>query len=543
MLRQYINIHALRNKEGFAFVLILGIIAITTALSLSFLQKAGIGTSATATRFSAMQAHYLARSATNHALWRLLNDPNFSTSGTSYYMHDLGAGRYGHKVRKPTLTKFGTVATVGGVSNAVTRQSYVQYLKPYDIITLYDKNLEEIPQSRRLLGASLLDPSDTANDGLDTAQWMVLKGCPKRKEMIMGTLDNAFDINFVVWNGSTWGNLIEFTQDAGTNNYRSFDVAYENQSGKALVLARDATDLVRYNIWNGSGWASPTAQTDASITPEGNISYLTMASNPISNEILIAEVQNSNDLKLVRWDGSSFTDYGEIEQSMGTDKYGSAVIVYEQQSGDALILYNIFNNSQINYRVWSGTSLSPIEYQAPDFIGNIYTIRAAADPNSDYILVVAVDKKKNLNVAVWDGNAWTGPHEIETAMDATEGQNFDVAWEYSGDEVVVAWGSQSSGGNRIRHYTWRKGTALSAQAVQSGPDFQNEISKVRLCSISNTQKIILLVENTDRELRYSLWIGNTFLGDPGILLDPNLAIGDLPFNITESGVTYTGGSG
>ena len=92
----------------------------------------------------------------------------------------------------------------------VTKQSYVQYLKPYNIITAYGQVGVVIPKNRRLLGAQWLDAVDTVNIGGDV-HWMVLQGCPQRKEMIMGTLDSANDINLAVWDGTSWGNLIEFT--------------------------------------------------------------------------------------------------------------------------------------------------------------------------------------------------------------------------------------------------------------------------------------------------------------------------------------------
>ena len=81
-------------------------------------------------------------------------------------------------------------------------------------------------------------------------------------------------------------------------------------------------------------------------------------------------------------------------------------------------------------------------------------------------------------------------------------------------------------------------------AVQVGPSVQNNIPWViRLFPISGTEKIGLLVRNNSNELRYSLWTGNTFMGDPAILVESSLPANFVPFGIAESGVTYTGGSG
>ena len=527
------TIRGIRKETGLAFVWILLLLAMISALSVAFLNKVGIGTAATATRGAAMQAHYLARSAANHALWRLLNEPGFPASGTVYYMHDLGNGRYGYKVRKPTLTKFGTIATVGGVSDVVTKQSYVQYLKPYNIITAYGRSADQIPEYRRLLGATWVDAADTVDIGSEQAHWMVMKGCPKRKEIIMGTLDNAEDINLAVWNGESWGNLIEFTNNTGSTLYRSFDIAYENLSGDALVVGRyDDGTTIKFNIWNGTAWVFGTPQNAFSII-WGELSYITMASKPNSDEILIAAVNTNNDIKIIQWNGSAFNDLGVIDYNMETNDYGCAAIVYEQQSGTGVILWNHRESKRIYFRLWNGIFLS-FTGVLPQFGQKPLVIRAGADPSSDTIFVAAVDNTEDLSVAVWDGDSWTDSREIFASVASKEGQVIDVAWEQSGGSVVTVWAS-SSDNRTVRYFNWPSGTSLSDHSVQTGPDFQNDIYKLQLQPISGSQKIILLGNTNGDQLRYSLWTGNRFLGDPAILLESSLASNELPFGIAESG--------
>ena len=70
---------------------------------------------------------------------------------------------------------------------------------------------------------------------------MELEGCPIRKEVVAGVLDSNDDINLAVWKGAAWGNQQTFTNTADSN-YKCFDIAYESQSGDALVVGRyDAT--------------------------------------------------------------------------------------------------------------------------------------------------------------------------------------------------------------------------------------------------------------------------------------------------------------
>ncbi len=507
------------------------LLVVINALSLSFLQKTVIGTSAAVSRQSAMKTDYLARSAANHALWRLLNDPDFAPTSTDYDMHDFGDGRYGYKVRKPSLTQFGTVATVGAVGDTVSKQSYVQYLKPYNIITTYDRTSGSTPKYRQLYGAFWGDAADTINDGSAQAQWMVLKGCSQRKEIIMGTLDNDGDINFAVWDGETWSNLKEFTSNAGSTSYRSFDIAYENLSGDALVVGRyNDNSTVRYNIWNGTAWTFGTAQTAFSL--DDKPSFVVMASKSGSDEILIAAVASSKKIKVVQWNGSAFNDLGEVDNSMETGDYGSAAVVYEQQSGTGVVLWNHSSSKRIYYRLWDGIALSAT-MQLPQFGEKIYMIRAAADPSSDTIFVAAVDSDQHLSVAVWDGDAWTDSREIFNSVSDKVGQVIDVAWESSGNAVLVVCGA-SSNKSKVRYYNWQSGNPLSDYSMQTGPNFQNDVYEVILQPISGTQKIVLLGSTSGNKLRYSIWTGNRFLGDPGIQLESSLSGNELPFGIAES---------
>lgn len=130
MAAYHIKITAGSGDAGIAYVTILFLLVIISAMSLAFLQKAGIGSSATAARGAGMQAHYLAESAANHAMWRLLNQGTFPAAENTYYMHSLAGGRYGYKVRRHTDTTFATIATVGVVGESVVHQSYVLYIKP-----------------------------------------------------------------------------------------------------------------------------------------------------------------------------------------------------------------------------------------------------------------------------------------------------------------------------------------------------------------------------------------------------------------------------
>jgi len=125
-----------------AYVAILVLLVLMTTMGLAFLYKTGVEASATMGRSDNMATQYLAEAAANHAMWRLLNEPAFPAATDVYYMHDLGAGRYGYKVRRHTDTTFATVAAVGATAQNVVHQSYVIYVKTSDPGDLENKNVE-----------------------------------------------------------------------------------------------------------------------------------------------------------------------------------------------------------------------------------------------------------------------------------------------------------------------------------------------------------------------------------------------------------------
>jgi len=119
-----------------AYVVVLLLVLLLTSLGLTFIHQVSTQRAATTGRLPGMQAEYLAESAANHAMWRLLNEPAFPAATDKYYMHSLAGGRYGYKVRRHTATTFATIATVGAMGDSVVRQSYVLYVKPSSAPTL-----------------------------------------------------------------------------------------------------------------------------------------------------------------------------------------------------------------------------------------------------------------------------------------------------------------------------------------------------------------------------------------------------------------------
>jgi photosystem II stability/assembly factor-like uncharacterized protein/Tfp pilus assembly protein PilX len=532
------------EEHGIAYVVLLIYLTIMTCLGLSFIHKVGLETKIVMNKTISSQAQYLARSAASHAMWGILNVPGFAPDGTVYYMHSLANGRYGYKIRKPTETTFATVATVGVIGENVVKQGYVPYIIASNVLTVYGNTTNPLPQYRRLIGADWSNTDDTPTGLPATITWAELEGCPIRKEIVGGVIDSNNNIKLTVWEGTGWANQHTLSTNADSN-YKCFDIAYESQSGDALVVGRDGTGTpLKYNIWDGSGWVFTPTPVVAFSLSSGNVHDVVMASQPGGDEILIAVVTSNSEIQLFRWDGSAFSDLGTIETTAARNDFRVVEIVYEHQSGDAMVVWSRNADDMLKYRMWNGVALGP-EGNLPDFHGNEnLVIRGAADsdPASDYIVMAAIDNFYDINVAVWDGDNWIDSREIETAAATTNVQVFDVAWEAAGEDAVIAWAPWSA--TNVRSMAWKKGTALADCIIQEGPDLQDQGWVVDLLPISGTEKIVLLGETNSNVLRYCLWAGDNFKGDPAILIEPNVPLrDDVAFDLAEADVPRTGGTG
>lgn len=506
-----------QKETGMAYVAILILVAIMFTLGLTFLYKAATLTSTTSARSIGIQADYLAEVAINHAMWRIFNEPGFPTDETVYYMHSLVDGRYGYKVIKPSTTTFAGVATIGAMGDSWVLQRYVPYIIPEPIMLIYCKNDTSRNRYRRMVGASFDGAQPTYDIGSSDARWVELEGHPFKNEYVSGFLDGGDDIELEVWVGQSWGNHLRFISSS-KKEHKGFDIAYDTYHGHAFVFGYDDNDkgVARYTVWDGSAWLADAEAFDTGSDEE--IRYIDAEGCPTNGEILIAVLDQAKDIYLYRWDDISFYKLATLETNAAKDKSMVVNITYEQQSGEAVIVWAKDNSQTCKYVTWDGTSLSATA-DLPPFTDDGRTIRMAADPTSDTIFLAAIDKARHVYVAVWDGSSWTDSHRFETDSPQDPGVeriNCDVAWESSGSEALAVWGK--SGDSNAQYIRWDKVSALSSCAVQTGPDFQEDFRSVRMCPIPGTDRIILAVNNHYKHLRYCLWGGNKFRPDDAIRL-------------------------
>ena len=104
----------------------------------------------------------------------------------------------------------------------------------------------------------------------DRISWVVLKASPVANEMLLGVYASATRTLFVLtWNGSAW--ISNWSVNMNLNeSYRGFDIAYERNSGDAVVVFSDqATHTLKYRKRVSGAWDA-SDQTIATLDDEAN---------------------------------------------------------------------------------------------------------------------------------------------------------------------------------------------------------------------------------------------------------------------------------
>jgi len=259
-------------------------------------------------------------------------------------------------------------------------------------------------------------------------------------EMVLVVTDKNEVDRAMVWNGTTWGNMVQLDNNGG-HNYTDLAVAYESLTGKAMVTyASGTTGAVGYQVWNGTAWG--TAATLSA--PSGTDKYAqwtVMASDPASNRIVLGVETNGKDAWMSVWNGTAWTTATlGITDKVADNNNLNIAVAFESKSGEAIAVYqNDLASTELQYRTWSqaggwsaGTDFGAFNNKASVGIG------LTPNPYSDQIMLVANDGAKILRSNLWGGSAFAASFtQLEANTNATTGQPFGFFWDNNLPGVVT----------------------------------------------------------------------------------------------------------
>jgi hypothetical protein len=374
------------------------------------------------------------------------------------------------------------------------------------------------PKSRLWNGSAWLTEKELADAG-SAVQHVRVAYSPNQTrwyEKIVVTLSNDGYLDAYVWNGSSWlvTNNIGYVGTT-VDVYRSYDIVYERVSGRAMLVyaisSSDTTKDLAYKIWNGTQWSSEAYINDPSTS---NIQYywVKLASYPLTtgrvNEIaLIASEETSNDANAWIWDGSSWGNYLQLEDTVASRTRECISVEYEQLSGDAMFIWGY--NNYMQSRKWTGSWGSELPQV---YLGATpYWFTLKADPVSNRLMAVIVDSRRDLNTVRWDGSSWTRDSEHDSNVDTSSTRCADFEWEPSGSKGLLVWGTSSGS---LSYKTFTAPSTWSGTSTITAADTHRWVQLRRNTDdVSGDIKILGGTLNNNDDLGALSWDGSTLTNE------------------------------
>ena len=339
---------------------------------------------------------------------------------------------------------------------------------------------------------------------------------------------------------------------------RAFDIAYEQKSGRAMVVyAGNTTGELYYCIYDGSSWGpvsncAPTngvnniPLTDGTTTLTGTPEWVRLVpqgeqfTDGRTNNMLLAVQDTNNNSFVISWNGTSWntadsqvlsTTGGAQVATTGSGRVDSPAfdVGWENSSGNEMAVYA--NGTALSYRTssgsgWSGASTIATLASAAQWI------RVASDPQSNRIsMIVAfgstgtVGSTATATPYIWKTNGstagWTAYTNLTMAQDA--GQNVSTAWEkvhvVTGTATPQAFFSASANSNTQQPdvATWTQGGGLTAWTAL-GTNSLDIIVGNELAASPNSDIMNMMQNDRDGRLRARTYSGAAW----GALITTNL---------------------
>jgi len=267
---------------------------------------------------------------------------------------------------------------------------------------------------------------------------------------------------------------------------------------------------------------------------------------------VLSSTGSSTELDMLRWNGVEWSlDWTSTSITAANAQKRGFDVAFEQSSGDAMVVYSN-NTNQPRYRTRvNGTWSAEGAVSSAPLAGIVQWVQMASRPGSNEITLCYNDSLNDLAVLVWSGTAWTAATSsvLETNLKtnavtgAVSNRVFDVAYEATTGDVLVAWGRGAANGfwystKAAGSNTWTAAAQQAAAPANGVPHF------VDLATEPGGSRIACCALSLDGQERLGLatWTGSAWVNageyDAQIRDVNNGATGDFP-----AAVAWVGSSG
>lgn len=369
-----------------------------------------------------------------------------------------------------------------------------------DGVLIYGQSGNSLPQFRDYISASnsfsSVRPTITGAAGaLFTVRTNPLT---TKQEAVAAYVSNG-TLRVLCTDGANW--YEEWTQTVGgTDGTRRFDLAFETNTGDAVVLySRNAsgTNELGYRTKPGSAacgsanWSS--AQTLDPQRTSGVVHWVRMAPDRRADHNNIAAIwaDSNSDLSAMVWNGSSWENEPaaaletSLERVSASQDVESFAVETEGLSGDIMVVWGHSAGADgvngVRYATAAWTGGSPAHTwgtaaAAPAFLDDATSLDLAANPASDELVFASIGNAgSDLQAGYWSGSAWTNTANLDTTAQtpAAGTRLVSAAWISSNTATrsVIVYNDASA--TNVGWYAGNGGVFTAQTDFAPSPSFAN----------------------------------------------------------------------
>lgn len=266
-----------------------------------------------------------------------------------------------------------------------------------------------------------------------------------------------------------------------------------------------------------------------------------LKTSPTKQEAIAGYVNNSGILRILCFDGSSWSS--EWTQSVGgtgtnDQRFG---IAYEKTTGNAMVVYS--NNgasgaNELGYRTKPGSSgcgsgnwSAHNNLDAQRITGSVQWIRTEGSPasGSNNIALVFADSNSDLSALIWNGSAFGSEPaaaletNLERVGSTPDVPSFDLAYESVTGNLMVVWGlyqaSTCVGGTTIATSNCIRYARFTGSwsAVAVVPTVSDPATAIDIAANPNSNEMRFgALSKTTGDLSTAYWSGSTWTGTQNV---------------------------
>lgn len=372
-----------------------------------------------------------------------------------------------------------------------------------------------------------------------------LKAAPTRAEFISGQLLANGRLDFIKANGTTWTQLFNVTSSPtqvcnGTLGlcYQSFDVAYEQLSGRALMVYNKLNSnngTFYYVTWDGNVTSS---ESSFIVNASGNSNFNWMKLIPKgsrltdnrSNEMMLLAVDNSSNLYAAYWDGTQFLASTTLKASFPTIEGRPFDGAWETLSGDFVAIYGSTTATTQDVfarRIFSGSAWGNETSTFPmgDGTGPVkpYWVSADADPLSNriaaafgYTCCFSIVQTDSEGVWKYDGvsQSWSAAPSYNASMEGnTAYGQVQAAFERFGTSdstsTAIFTFNPGAAADTADYAVWTPGGGFPASVDFPG-GWEDDGNYRKLIPHPNNDYMVFFGVDSDNDLNDQYWDGSSW---------------------------------